>query len=99
MLDDFEMGMPQERIDTLFGEVQSALVPFIGKIRSSTNQPSLAPLSGRKFNIDAQKEASQKIVQALGYDESHGRIDVSGKSTLVLFYYVHAGVQYEGSTT
>ena len=77
MLDDFEMGMSQERIDTLFGEVQSALVPFIGKIRCSTNQPSLAPLSGRKFNIDAQKEASQKIVQALGYDESRGRIDVS----------------------
>ena len=77
MLDEFEMGMPAERIDTLFDEVQSALVPFIAKIRASENQPSLAPLSGRKFNIDAQKEACRTIVNAIGFDEGHGRIDVS----------------------
>ena len=78
MLDEFEMGMPAERIDVLFDEVQSALVPFIAKIRSSAgNQPSLAPLSGRKFNIDAQKEACRTIVNSIGFDEGHGRIDVS----------------------
>lgn len=76
MLDEFEMGMPAERIDTLFDEVQSALVPFIAKIRASENKPSLAPLSG-KFNIDAQKEACRTIVNGIGFDESQGRIDVS----------------------
>ena len=77
MLDEFEMGMEGERIDTLFDEVQNALVPFIAKIRGSKNAPSLAPLSGRKFNIDAQKEASRRIVNAMGFDEKQGRIDVS----------------------
>jgi carboxypeptidase Taq len=76
MLDEFEMGMPEERIDALFQEVQDALVPFIAKIRGSENAPSLEPLKG-SFPIDAQKSVSQKIVKAIGFDESHGRIDVS----------------------
>lgn len=76
MLDEFEMGMDAVRIDELFDEVQSALVPFIAKIRKSENHPSLDPLKGN-FSIDAQKSVSQKIVNAIGFDESHGRIDVS----------------------
>jgi Zn-dependent M32 family carboxypeptidase len=76
MLDQFEMGMPSSRIDELFEQVQSTLVPFIAKIRASENAPSLEALSG-KFNIDAQKSACQKIVTAIGFDEGHGRIDVS----------------------
>ena len=76
MLDEFEMGMPAERIDVLFAEVQTALVPFIAKIRASDNAPSLDPLKGN-FPIDAQKTISQKIVNAIGFDENHGRIDVS----------------------
>lgn len=77
MLDQFEMGMASSRIDELFEQVQSTLVPFIAKIRAnSENAPSLEALSG-KFNIDAQKAACQKIVTAIGFDEGHGRIDVS----------------------
>ena len=76
MLDEFETGMSSDRIDQLFNEVQSALVPFIGQIRDSSVKPSLAPLSG-KFNVDAQKSVCQKIVNSIGFDESHGRIDVS----------------------
>ena len=87
MLDEFEMGMSSERIDTLFYEVQSVLVPFIAQVRNSGNQPSLDALSssssssgekGRKlFPIPAQKEASRTIVTALGFDNSRGRMDVS----------------------
>lgn len=79
MLDEFEMGMPAERIDTLFEEVQCALVPLIAKIRTAAatataNAPSLlAPLTGRKFNISAQKDACQRIVTALGYDINRGK--------------------------
>lgn len=76
MLDEFESAMPSERIDQLFNEVQTALVPFIAKIRDSPNKPSLAPLSG-KFPVDAQMKACSKIVNAIGFDESHGRLDVS----------------------
>ena len=36
MLDEFETGMSSDRIDDLFNEVQSALVPFIAQIRDSS---------------------------------------------------------------
>ncbi|KAL7434943.1 hypothetical protein ACHAXH_006727, partial [Discostella pseudostelligera] len=85
MLDEFEMGMSSERMDALFQEVQSVLVPFIAQIRDSGNVPSLGALScssssekkKRKFPIAAQKEASHTIVSALGFDNSRGRVDVS----------------------
>ncbi len=88
MLDEFETGMSSERIDTLFHEVQSVLVPFIAQVRNSGNQPSLDALSSstsssspggkrKLFPIPAQKEASRTIVNALGFDNSRGRMDVS----------------------
>ncbi|EJK47786.1 hypothetical protein THAOC_33477 [Thalassiosira oceanica] len=76
MLDEFEMGMQGTRIDELFAEVQSALVPFIARIRASEDKPSLDPLRG-KFDVDAQKKVCLDIVKSLGYDASHGRLDVS----------------------
>ena len=76
MLDEFEMGMQGTRIDELFAEVQSALVPFIARIRASEDKPSLAPLRG-EFDVDAQKKVCLDIVKSLGYDASHGRLDVS----------------------
>lgn len=79
------MGMSSERMDALFHEVQTVLVPFIAQVRDSDNVPSLDALScsssnekkKRKFPIVAQKEASHTIVSALGFDNSRGRVDVS----------------------
>ena len=76
MLDEFEMGMSQQRIDDIFGEIQAALVPLIAKVLSSDQQPSTSPLEGH-FDLIAQKEFCQDIVTALGYNVDHGRIDVS----------------------
>ena len=80
MLDEFEMGMSSERMDSLFHEVQSVLVPFIAQVRNSSNPPSLEALSSSGkglFPIPAQQEASRTIVTALGFDNSRGRVDVS----------------------
>jgi carboxypeptidase Taq len=79
MLDEFEDGMRQERIDAVFGEVSSALVPLIAKVLESPHKPSEAPLGGggRTFAIQKQKQLSEKLVNAIGYDSSRGRIDVS----------------------
>lgn len=79
MLDEFEAGMGQERIDAIFGEVSSALVPLIAKVLESPDKPSEAPLGGggRTFAIQKQQRLSEKLVKAIGYDSSRGRIDVS----------------------
>ena len=81
MLDEYEMGMPKSRIDDVFAEIQSALVPLISKVlgnedKAPSTQPKRAP-EGKTFDIDKQKELSQKIVKTIGFDDSIGRIDVS----------------------
>jgi len=76
MLDEFEMGMPQQRIDDIFGTIQKALVPLIAKVLASETQPSTVPLKGH-FDITAQKELCQDIVTKLGYSLDQGRMDVS----------------------
>ena len=74
MLDDFEMGMASERIDEVFTEIESALVPLLEKVRRSGTVPSVEPLNG-KFPIDVQKKICRDIVKNLGFDDEHGRID------------------------
>lgn len=76
MLDDFETGMSKQRIDEIFDEIQSALVPLIAKVLKSTYQPSKAPLEGT-FDIDAQRKVGDYIVDKIGYDNELGRVDVS----------------------
>ena len=76
MLDEFEVGMPQSRIDQIFDDVQSALVPLIARVLSSSSPPSSDPLKGT-FDINKQKELSEKLVTAIGYEKKNGRIDVS----------------------
>lgn len=76
MLDEFEMGMSQQRIDDIFGTIQEALVPLIAKVLASETQPSTLPLKGH-FEIAAQKKFCQDIVTKLGYNLDQGRIDVS----------------------
>ena len=76
MLDEFEVGMSQARIDEIFAEIKDVLVPFIEQVLSSESPPSTKPLQG-KFDVESQKELSQKIVTQLGFNEDKGRIDVS----------------------
>jgi carboxypeptidase Taq len=76
MLDEFEIGMGQERIDTIFEEVRSALVPLISSVLASPSKPSEEPLKGT-FAIAKQQQLSEKLVTAIGYDKEQGRIDVS----------------------
>ncbi|CAJ1950132.1 unnamed protein product [Cylindrotheca closterium] len=76
MLDQFETGMSQDRINEIFEKVQSALVPLIAKVMDSKTKPSTDPLNGT-FDIDQQKKICQTLVEAIGFDSSNGRIDVS----------------------
>jgi len=76
MLDQYEVGMGQSRIDQIFAEVQAALVPLIERVLTSPSQPSSEPLHGN-FSISKQQQLSEQLVTAIGYDRGHGRIDVS----------------------
>jgi len=77
MLDEFEPGMAVDRIDEIFQQIRDALVPFISKVLSSPYKPSTNPLRDSKFPIEKQKEVGKKIVEAMGFKEEFGRMDVS----------------------
>ena len=77
MLDEYEVGMEVERIDALFAEIKSALVPLLDRVLSDdATAPSTEPLRGT-FPVDVQQKAGFPLVRAIGYDDSRGRMDVS----------------------
>mmetsp|Transcript_4026 Transcript_4026/g.9910 ORF Transcript_4026/g.9910 Transcript_4026/m.9910 type:complete len:574 (-) Transcript_4026:125-1846(-) len=77
MLDEFEVGMPQSRIDEIFAQVQDELVPLIARVLGpDAAPPSAKPLEGT-FEVPKQQKLSEKLVTAIGFDRSNGRIDVS----------------------
>jgi carboxypeptidase Taq len=86
LINEYERGMTVERIDSLFSEIQSALVPFLRTVLTSASYQQQCVsddiddlLNGPncRFPIAQQQALSQQIVTALGYDLSRGRIDVS----------------------
>jgi carboxypeptidase Taq len=76
MLDEFEVGMSQDRINEIFKEVQDTLVPLIAKVLASSTSPSTKPLKG-SFAIDQQQALSETLVKSIGFNSENGRIDVS----------------------
>lgn len=76
MLDEFECGMEASRIDDIFSEIETALVPLIKKVLSSSSPPSTDVLNG-EFPIDVQKKINEEIVTQMGFDLEHGRVDES----------------------
>jgi len=76
MLDQYEMGMPAERIDEIFAQIQTALVPLIAKVMESKSPPSTDALHGF-FPIPLQKAVNREIITTMGFDIELGRIDES----------------------
>lgn len=76
MLDEFEVGMSQKRIDDIFSQVQTVLVPLIAKVLESSTPPSTDPLKGT-FDLKRQQELSEILVKNIGFNSENGRIDVS----------------------
>lgn len=75
-LDEFERGMPASRIGELFDEVEATLVPLLKQVLAAEAQPSTACLEGN-FPVPAQEALNRQVVEAMGFDLSRGRIDVS----------------------
>jgi carboxypeptidase Taq len=77
LLDQYEPGMTADRLDTLFGELAEFLPDLLDRalaVQDERPQP-LAPTG--QFPIEAQRQLSVRLMQALGFDFNHGRLDVS----------------------
>jgi carboxypeptidase Taq len=76
LLDEFEPGAKTREVAGVLAGLREQLVPLVAAIAASPRRPNLAPLK-RRFPIDAQEKFGKQAVEAIGYDFSAGRIDVT----------------------
>jgi carboxypeptidase Taq len=76
MLDIYEPGMNCAKLDVLFGEVKTWLPEFIQRAAEIQACKTLVMPQG-PFAVAQQKELGLAAMQLLGFDFSHGRLDVS----------------------
>ena len=76
LLDTYEPGVRSADVDRIFSELKSFLPDFVDQVleRQASNPP--IQISGN-FAIADQKSVGQQVMQALGFDFNHGRLDVS----------------------
>mmetsp|Transcript_36641 Transcript_36641/g.91240 ORF Transcript_36641/g.91240 Transcript_36641/m.91240 type:complete len:404 (+) Transcript_36641:10-1221(+) len=82
-LDAFERGMTAQRLDEIFAELRTGLLPLLEAIlekkRAHPNidipHPALA--SGPQWTVSEQATLSKEVAAALGYSFDKGRFDVS----------------------
>lgn len=77
LLDQFEKGMTQARLDEIFTEVRSGLVPFIQTVKAKGTPPDDSIFKGKFFDVELQAKLSREIALDIGFNISQGRLDVS----------------------
>ena len=77
LLDEFEPGGRSAQIDVIFADLGSFLPDLLGRVIERQKQlPAIIPLDG-PFAVDAQRRLGEEMARRLGFDFSHGRLDVS----------------------
>lgn len=76
LLDLYEPGMTSARLDTIFADVKSWLLDLLKNIVEKQKTESTLAAQG-PFAIDKQRALGIEIMQVLGFDFNHGRLDVS----------------------
>ncbi|MCE4224209.1 carboxypeptidase M32 [Methylobacterium sp. C25] len=77
LLDGYDPGMRQARIDALFATLRATLPDLLARVQA--RQAALAPavpLPGR-FPVESQKQLGLTLMRAAGFDFERGRLDVS----------------------
>jgi carboxypeptidase Taq len=74
LLDIYEPGMTEEKLDQVFGALRAKLVPLVAAIGASANQPETGFLR-QTFAKEQQKAFSLFILEQMGYDFEAGRLD------------------------
>lgn len=76
LLNFYEPGMTVDKLDLIFDQLRSRIVPLVVKIKESPNQPEDGQLK-QYFDIAKQEEFSLYILKQMGYDLEAGRLDES----------------------
>ncbi len=76
LLDSFSPGVSQALIDPIFAELKRFLPTFIPQVIEHQKQFPIEPLVG-EFEIEKQKALGQEVMNTMGFNFDHGRLDVS----------------------
>jgi carboxypeptidase Taq len=74
LLDMYEPGMTEEKLDQLFGALREKLVPLVSAIQASAYKPDTSFLR-QTFPKEQQKPFNLFILKQMGYDFDAGRLD------------------------
>jgi carboxypeptidase Taq len=77
LLDEYEPGGSVAVIDRLFNEIASFLPDLLEAVLSRQTALPTPPAPAGPFPIEAQRRAAVTLMERLGFDFAHGRLDVS----------------------
>ena len=77
LLDQYDPGATEEGIDKLFAPVREALPDLIGRAVEKQSEGAEAIALEGPFSIDSQERLCRKLLDQMGFDFDHGRLDVS----------------------
>ncbi len=76
-LDEYEPGARSAAIDVLFAELAAFLPDFLGRVVARQAEAKAPPPPQGPFPIEAQRTLAVRLMQRLGFDFDHGRLDAS----------------------
>jgi carboxypeptidase Taq len=76
LLDDFEPGLTTAELRPMFAELREALVPLVAAT-GDPDQPRNDGVFGGPFSVETQRIAVLELLDAVGYDPDHWRLDPS----------------------
>ncbi|KAG0063016.1 hypothetical protein BGZ89_010225 [Linnemannia elongata] len=76
LLDEYEPGFKDDRLQVLLADLKKDLIPLIAKIKAKNFQHENGCLKG-EFDIKKQAEFSDKFPARMGFDMDAGRLDES----------------------
>ncbi|MEA1996345.1 MAG: carboxypeptidase M32 [Gemmatimonadota bacterium] len=74
LIDEYEPGEKEARLESLFSELRKGLVPLLEKIMGSGREPDTSFLR-REFSISRQQVFGEMAAAAIGFDFRSGRLD------------------------
>jgi carboxypeptidase Taq len=77
LLDAYEPGARAARIDALFADLAEFLPDFTERVLEAQGRDPAPTVPVGHFPIDRQRGLGRRLMQAIGFDFAHGRLDVS----------------------
>lgn len=74
LLNQYEEGLTVKKVDKLFGELKEGIVDLLGKIKNS-NKVINREFLNNKFDLKAQRELSEYLLDVIKFDKEAGRLD------------------------